>query len=270
METCIVGLWCLHGPDAVRKLRESEIKIAPTLLTFMSSTGIIPDSVIREAIRALGDPCKLPNVRSMTEQIDSRTGATLAIHLYDMAYRPASQYFTHASTSALLRHVTAEYRYSTKPANSWARRAPVRLTDACVGLLAGAIANQLAAPTELFIRYGEGHAQRVLPPLLFTIGKGMARKLRLVGLMATLKQAAEVRTHLSRLGIDDSPDDREERLRDMYKDLIARLDINGVPDDAIRPVIDHLVTKVLAEWDAEHTGQLQTNRQTQIREQGET
>lgn len=58
----------------------------------------------------------------MTEQIDSRTGATLAIHLYGTAYGPASQYFTHVSGSALLRRVTADYRYSTKPVNSWARR----------------------------------------------------------------------------------------------------------------------------------------------------
>ncbi|SBT40857.1 hypothetical protein GA0070621_1076 [Micromonospora narathiwatensis] len=267
METCIVGLRCLHDPNAVRKLRESEIKVAPTLLTFMSSTGIIPDSVIREAVRALGEPRKLPDVRSMTEQIDSRTGATLAIHLYDTAYRPASQYFTHASGSALLRHVTAEYRYSTKPANSWARRAPVRLTDACVGLLAGALANQIAEPAELFVRYSEGHAQRVLPPLLVTIGKGMARRLRLADLVTTSKQAEEMRAYLSRVGPDDAPDDREKRLRAMYEALIARLDIDDVPDDAIRPVIDHLVTKVLAEWDAEHTDQLP--RKIQTHEPGE-
>lgn len=263
METCIVGLWCLHDPHAVRKLRASEIKIAPAMLTFMSSAGILPDSVIREAVRALGEPLKLPDVRSMTEQIDSRTGATLAIHLYDMAYRPASQYFTHASGSALLRHVTAKYRYSTKPANSWARRAPVRLTDACVGLLAGALANQIAEPAELFVRYSERHAQRVLPPLLVTIGKGMTRRLRLADLVTTLKQAEEMRVYLSRAGPDDAPDDREKRLRAMYEALIARLDIGDVPSDAIRPVIDHLVTKVLTDWDAEHADQMPRQFQTQ-------
>ncbi|MEU3455300.1 hypothetical protein ABZ671_17140 [Micromonospora sp. NPDC006766] len=266
METCIVGLWCLHDSNAVRKFRESEIKVAPALLTFVSSAGIIPESVIREAVRALGEPRKLPDVRSMTEQIDSRTGTTLAIHLYDMAYRPASQYFTHASSSALLRHLTADYRYSTKPANSWARRAPVRLTDACVGLLAGALANQIAEPAELFVRYTEGHAKRVLPPLLVTISKGMARRLRLADLVTTLKQAEEMHADLSRVGPDDAPDDRETRLRAMYEAAIARLDIKDVPDEAIRPVIDHLVTKVLAEWDAEHANQLP--RQTQTHEPG--
>lgn len=256
METCIVGLWCLHDPDAARKIRESEIKVAPSLLTFMSSAGILPDSVSREAVCALGESRKLPDVRSMTEQIDSRTGATLAIHLYDTAYRPASQYFTHASGSALLRHVTAKYRYSTKPANSWARRAPVRLTDACVGLLAGALANQAAEPADLFVRYSEGHAKRVLPPLLVTISKGMARKLRPADLITTLKEAEETRAHLSRCGPDDEPDDRERHLRAMYAALIPRLGINDVPEEAIRPVVDYLVTKVLADWDAEQTGQL--------------
>ncbi|MFI5851533.1 hypothetical protein ACIA7R_27500 [Micromonospora chalcea] len=267
METCIVGLWCLHDPDAVRKLRESEIKVAPSLLTFMSSAGILSDSVIREAVRALGEPRKLPDVRSMTEQIDSRTGATLAIHLYDTAYRPASHYFTHASGAALLRHVTAEYRYSTKPAKSWARRAPVRLTDACVGLLAGALANQVAEPAELFVRYGEGHAKRVLPPLLVTISKGMARRLRPADLVTTLRQVEETHAYLSRCGPDDAPSNREQQLRTMYKDLIARLALDDVPEEAIRPAVDHLVAKVLAEWEAEPTGQ--PSRQAPVHEPGE-
>jgi hypothetical protein len=267
METCIFGLWCLHDPDAVRKIRESEIKIAPTLLTFLSHAGILTDTVIRTAVRALGEPGRLPDVRSMSQQIDARTGATLAIHLYDMAYRPASQYFTHASGSALLRHVTAEYGYSAKPANSWARRGPVRLADACVGLLAGAVANEIAEPADLFVRYSEGHAQRVLPPLLVTIGKGMARRLRLADLAATVKQASEMRAYLSDAVPDDASHQREQRLREMYETLIARLDIGDVPDEAIQPVIDHLVTKVLAEWDAEHAGQ--QSSPVQIQEPGE-
>ena len=34
------------------------------------------------------------------------------------------------------------------------------------GLLAGAIAQQMALPTDLFGRYAEAHAGRVLPPLV--------------------------------------------------------------------------------------------------------
>ncbi len=41
-----------------------------------------------------------------------------------------------------------------------------------------------------------------------------------------------------------------------YEFLIARLYSGDIPDDAIRPVIDYFVTKVLAEWDAERTDQL--------------
>lgn len=73
------------------------------MLTFLSTAGLITDAVIKEAVRALGEPQKPSAVRSMTEQIDAKTGATLAVHLYDLAYRPASQYFTHATSSALLR-----------------------------------------------------------------------------------------------------------------------------------------------------------------------
>jgi hypothetical protein len=53
METCILGLWCLHNPDAASKLRTSEIKTAPAMLTFLSSTELIPDTLIRQALLAL-------------------------------------------------------------------------------------------------------------------------------------------------------------------------------------------------------------------------
>jgi hypothetical protein len=252
METCILGLWCLHHPDAATKLRLSEIKTAPAMLSFLSSTDLIPDTVIRQAVRKLGEPEKLPDVRSMTEQIDAKTGATLAIHLYDQAYRPASQYFTHATNSALLRHVTHERRRTTRPASSWVRRAPVRLADACVGLLAGAIANHVAAPTELFQRYAEAHAGRVLPPLLTTIGKGLVRKLSITDLIHTLKQVRDLRTYLARTPPDtnEAADERERRVRELYDTLTARLDLD-VPPKAMQPIVDHLVAKVLAEWDAE-------------------
>lgn len=237
------------SPDAVSKLRTWEFKTAPAMLTFLSSTGLIPDTLIRQAVRALGEPDKLPDVRSVSAQIDAKTGATLAIHLYDMAYRPASQYFTHA-TSSLLRHITHERRRTARPANSWVRPAPVRLADACLGLMACAVADQVAAPMDLFLRYAEGHAARVLPPLLATIGKRMIRRLGASNLRHTLTQARDVRAYLSSTRPDDAPDERETRLRDLYGTMIKRLDLD-VPPEAIQPIIDHLVAKVLAEWDAE-------------------
>ena len=254
METCILGLWCLRDSEAVNKLRAAEIKSAPALLTFLSSIGLIPDALIRQAVLALGEPGKLPDVRSMAAMIDARTGATLAIHLYDQAYRPASQYFTHATSSALLRHVDRKRRRTIRPAKSWVRRAPVRLADACVGLLAGAIANQSDAPAELFVRYAEAHASRVLPPALATIGKGLTSRLGVAGPVRTLREALSVRTDLSGAGRDLSPAEREARLRDMYDILLTRLDVD-LPPESIQPIIDHFVAKALAEWDTDFANQ---------------
>jgi hypothetical protein len=158
--------------------------------------------------------------------------------------------FTHATSSSLLRHVTDERHRTSRPTNPWAHRAPVRLTDACVGLLAGAVADRVGAPTELFVRYAEAHAGRVLPPLLITVGKRMAPRLLVGGLVRTLKDARDVRANLSRGARDEAPAEREARLREMYNALIARLDLD-MPTEAIQPVVDHLVAMVLAEWDAE-------------------
>lgn len=257
METCILGLWCLRDPDAVRKLRMSEVRAAPAMLTFLSITGILPQELIKQAIYALGEPEKLPDVRSMTSKIDAKTGATLAIHLYDLAYRPASQYFTHATSSALLRHVTTERRRTIRPSNPWVRRAPVRLADACVGLLAGAIANQVGASTELFAHYGEDHARRVLPPLLVTIGKAMVTTLSFADVLGLWRQALEVKKHLSRSRPDEAPAEREACLRALYDMVITRLDLD-VPSEAIQPIIDYIVVKVLVQWDAEFVSRSST------------
>ncbi|MFJ1543408.1 hypothetical protein ACIODS_33260, partial [Micromonospora chalcea] len=161
------------------------------------------------------------------------------------------------------RSVSRSSRHPPHQAQRPAGQAGNTVRSTLPGLLAGALANQIAEPAELFVRYSERHAQRVLPPLLVTIGKGMTRRLRLADLVTTLKQAEEMRVYLSRAGPDDAPDDREKRLRAMYEALIARLDIGDVPSDAIRPVIDHLVTKVLTDWDAEHADQMPRQFQTQ-------
>ncbi|WP_233413887.1 hypothetical protein [Nucisporomicrobium flavum] len=256
IETCILGLWCLLIPGAAAKLRASEFKTGAAMLTFLSGTGLISQQLIRQAVGALGEPQSLPGVRTMTEQIDKKTSATLAIHLYDVAYRPASQYFTHATNSALRRHVTTDYGYKSRPANSWVRRAPVRLVDACVGVLAGAIANDLEVPGELFVQYGEDHAKRVLPPLLATIGKGMGRQLRWSGIVAMLNEARATRAYLAGVGAADTPEEREARLRSMYDSLLIRLEISDVPPDAFRPVVDHFIAVALVEWNDEQPHQL--------------
>jgi hypothetical protein len=60
----------------------------------------------------------------------------------------------------------------------------------------------------------------------------------------------DLRAYLARTRPDDAAAEREARVRDLYDTLIARLDLDLSPD-AIKPITDHLVAKVLAEWDAE-------------------
>jgi hypothetical protein len=90
----------------------------------------------------------------------------------------------------------------------------------------------------------------VLPPLLATIGKGLARKLSVTDLIHALKQARDLRVYLAGTRPDEAAAERERRVRDLYDTLLARLDLD-VPPEATQPIVDHLVTKVLAEWDAE-------------------
>ncbi|WP_285691926.1 hypothetical protein [Actinoplanes sp. NBRC 103695] len=265
METCILGLWCLHEPTAADKLRASELRNGPLMLTFLSSAGLVPQDLIRQAVGALGEPGRLPDVRSMAQLVDSKTGASLGIHLYDAAYRPASHYFTHATGAALLRHVTADYRYSAKPAKSWARRAPVRLADACVGVLAAAIADRIGNPAQvrLFARYAENHADRVLPPMLVTTGKALAGRVNISAIRTTFREARMTKSRLElELSQDQDSGEREARVRSMFVSLTASLGVEDLPPESVQPVLDFLVKKVLDGWATEHANRSSTSAGT--------
>ena len=91
----------------------------------------------------------------------------------------------------------------------------------------------------------------MLPPLLITVGKGLSQKLQVAGLVGALKEAWDLRAYLSNTRPDEAAGEREARVRTMYDALLARLELDDVPPEAFQPIVDHLVTKTLAEWDAE-------------------
>lgn len=94
-----------------------------------------------------------------------------------------------------------------------------------------------------------------LPPTLVTVGKVMARKVKVADAWRTRQQAREVQRYLAHANPDEAPEERETRVRELYDMVLAQLDLDDVPSAAIEPIVDYFVAKVLAEWNAEHASQ---------------
>jgi hypothetical protein len=214
---------------------------------FLTVGGLIPQDVIDRALVAFGTPGPDMNVRDMAEKIDTVTGGTVAVDLYFRLYVPTSTFFVHASATSLLRHVKADGRLANRPANPWARRSTVRLADACVGILAAAIARQDGTASDLFIAYAEPHLQRVMAPMMVATGKNMIRLFELKQMIRIIREVRDLRSYLSAQAASDPLDVREARIRAAYEAVVTSTVDPDVPAEAIQVVVDFLVEKILSE-----------------------
>jgi hypothetical protein len=164
MEAAILGIWCLRDPDAVPRLRAAQVKAASSgLIAFLEPTGIFPKALLEQALEALGPSKQGATVRGMAQDIDRATGGGIEAELYDRWYAPTSTYFVHANASSLSRQLGTKSRRKSRPAMPWARRSPVRVADACVGLVALALAEDGSVPSRRFIEYTTDHAVVFFP-----------------------------------------------------------------------------------------------------------
>jgi hypothetical protein len=97
IETYITGMYCLYEPGAVAKLQNGQLKMLRPMLEFLREDGGVlsgvPGDVLDECIRRLdaGTPADGPKVWVMAEKVDTATGSTIAISLYNrLARRPRS------------------------------------------------------------------------------------------------------------------------------------------------------------------------------------
>ncbi|MET8230817.1 hypothetical protein ABZS77_09090 [Micromonospora sp. NPDC005298] len=180
----------------------------------------------------------------MAERIDTETGGSAVSDLYERLYVPTSTYFVHANPASLLRHVTPDGTLTERPSDPWTRRSPVRLADACVGLVAGAIAHVDGAPNDLFVAYAEAHHARTMTPMVVVTAKGLTRSLRIVQLLDTVRDALDLRRYLAGPANNDPREVRDARIRAMY----ARLADPDLPPDALKPVYDYLVNRLIDDW----------------------
>jgi hypothetical protein len=259
IETYITGMYCLYEPGAVAKLQNGQLKMLQPMLEFLrEDSGVlsgVPRDVLDECIRRLdaGTPTDGPKVWAMAEKVDTATGSTIAISLYNRFYRPTSNFAIHAGAASLLRHVRSDGRTARKPSRIWGRRAPARIADACLGGLTAFLADREGGfrkhAARYAARYADRHHERAIPPVAAISLVGLGRGLRLSQARQAAQAIARVREfgQYVQSGQDaGDPAARTTRIRAELQDLLAVPGLD-IPPGSLDPFIDYLAEKIVAE-----------------------
>ena len=248
IETLITGLYCLHVPGAVAQLQGESVRSLPLLLEYLSDVGMIPASVLDECIHGLevGAPARGPTVEAMARRVDQATGGSTAISLYKAYYRPASTFAVHAGAGSLLRHVRWDDRITHRPQRTWARRSPVRIADACFGLLTAAVAQQAGIPYQDAIRYADRHGGRALTPVMIMGTSGLKRGIGLRKLITALGQLRGFGDYIQSGADAQDPAVRTAKIRAGMKSLLLLAELD-IPPGALDPYLDYVAAKIASE-----------------------
>jgi hypothetical protein len=211
----------------------------------MVDDGLVSADVVDQSAAAMGGMDGAPGVWTMADRVDTTPHGRGAVGLYRRFYAPTSTFFVHANAASLLRHVRSDNTLSERPSLPWTHRSALRISDACVGLLASAIADSAGRPTALFEQYARAHLALTFTPMAVVVAQGLRRSVRLANLPALLKTIRGLRQYTaSAQAAADTPHTRETRIRDGFDQVVHLLGLD-LPDDVVRVLREDFVTRIL-------------------------
>ncbi|WP_316770366.1 hypothetical protein [Streptomyces sasae] len=254
VEVCVLGVCSLHETNVVAQLRAGYLKAINSMLTYLVDEGLVTKDLLDQSAAAMGRAANGPSVWAMADRIDTAVGSTGAVSLYRRFYVPTSAFFVHANAASLLRHVRKDNTLSERPSMPWTRRSALHVSDACVGLLASAIAASEGKPFVEFESYAYNHMALTFTPMAVAMTQGLRRSMQLSQLPLLVRTVRDLRQYTqSPQAAADTPEAREARLRDGYDEFV-RLAGLDLPDDVVRLLGDDFVSRVL-EGIAEYAGE---------------
>lgn len=243
VENCILGLYCLRGERPLEALRGENAHQAARMFEYLKDANVINQAIVdclREEVGREDVGRRLPSAEAMARLVANAADDTLTSDIYKRLYIPLSTLFTHASGLALLRHVPKQAA-EIRPTYAWTKRSPARTADACVGILAAAIARDYGLTPRRFLGYAATHVRRVIPPLPAMVGRqGTASlKARLLPrmLLQLLKGYLYFRSHE---GLSAPYAERTARLRRTMEEVISNFELD-VSDVARACILDQLI-----------------------------
>jgi hypothetical protein len=252
IETCILGLYCLYADDAVVRLQAANIKSMHGMLAEITKDGLVSQATVDGAMESFGKQGPHLKIWDMVQRVEKEPGRAGIVSLYRNFYMPTSNMFAHPSAATLLRHVGSDGQLTDRPDLPWSRRSAVRTADACLGLLATAVAEATGDPPEVFARYAEDHRSRMLTPFVFIVGQGFRQSVKWGRLLRAILGLRDLRAYLAGPGMRDSPEERGVRIRESFEKAFSTIQPSSSElDAALRIVLNNAVSEVATAWDKE-------------------
>jgi hypothetical protein len=183
----------------------------------------------------------------MAEAVSSETGERTALDLYHRLYDPLSMLFVHSGAMALGRHVDPRNRVHDGPLKPWTNLAALRTADACLGILASAVAKCSGSPSDHFVSYAERHRERALIPLVVVFLRSARRSVDWAGLLRAYPGVREFgRYYRSGQAAAALPSVREAQLREVTERFLVALNPHIEP--RIRDLLVDALIKELADF----------------------
>lgn len=254
VETLLLGLYCMRTPSAVARLHAGNVKALGDTLAYLEEAGIAPASVIRECVRALGEPAKSHLTPwEMVQAIDDANDNMAARNIYRRLYLSLSHFTVHAGGGTLIRHVNSRGKLRRRPTKAWTRRAPARVIDAATGTLAADLARHASRPDARLIQYASRHEVRTIVPVVVMAFNGVGTSsspLSRRRIVETAKIMKEVYAYLwiGWAAADPIPV-RVAFLRERFAAIMSSDDPETSPE-AFDPLIEHMA-RTLAQLDGE-------------------
>jgi hypothetical protein len=207
----------------------------------------LPEGLVNDSLAAFGPSSKAPGVFQMAQFVDSVLPKSGAVSLYRRFYVPTSTFFVHANAASLLRHVRADDRLTSRPLVPWTRRSAVRISDACVGILADAVAHSAGQPSAAFDEYANAHMMRAFTPMAVVAGRGLRHTMKLKEMPVLIRTIRALRQYAaSKQAATDAPDVRETRVREGFEPLMRALMDPSLPEAVLRSTREHFVAEIVA------------------------
>jgi hypothetical protein len=83
IDTCITGMFCLHVPEAISRLKADNSKSASNMMRFLLATGAVSELASNAAKGVFGNPRRLETPTVLLKEIEEAGGPTSAGQLYD-------------------------------------------------------------------------------------------------------------------------------------------------------------------------------------------
>ena len=227
VDTCLLGLFCLHVPDAPSRLEGQSFWSLNKLFALVGDPSTFPGTVLKDVIGQMGSPQRPPNMRDIVVErryqgdraADSGGSLPATVRAAVDALRPLG-------SLSLARHLDGRNRVRSRrhPMNPWTSLAALRTADACVGLLAAAVAGQSGSTSAEFVAYASDHRERTLAPLAVIFARAAPTSVDWPRVPETVRQFLDFARYCrSGEAAADLPSVREVRIRDVGKRLIRTL-----------------------------------------------